>query len=190
MIRRFGDFLLDEACFELTRSGQRVELEPRAFELLAYLARHPRRVVTKEELVREVWQGKFVSDAAVTYSVGAVRRAIAGDPTVTLATVHGRGYRLDADVELVPTAADAADAHDDRRRTSGSPFRTCPDGPPALETETSLPSRAAVRAGADGSGWWRFSAPYCWRWAPWRSAPPAGSAPRAPLPRRPAKRSS
>ncbi|MBP7587606.1 MAG: winged helix-turn-helix domain-containing protein [Thermoanaerobaculia bacterium] len=123
MIRRFGDFLLDEECFDLTRAGQRVELEPRAFELLAYLARHSRRVVTKEELVREVWQGKFVSDAAVTYSVGAVRRAIAGDPAVTLATVHGRGYRLDAEVELVALATpDLAVSHPER-----------PDNPPALE---------------------------------------------------------
>ncbi len=109
MIRRFGDFLLDDACFELTRCELRVELEPRAFEVLAYFARHSRRVVTKEELVREVWQGKFVSDAAVTYSVGAVRRAIAGDPRVTLATVHGRGYRLDTDVELVPPSSPPAE---------------------------------------------------------------------------------
>jgi len=132
VIRRFGDFLLDEACFELTRSGQRVELEPRAFELLAYLARHSRRVVTKEELVREVWQGKFVSDAAVTYSVGAVRRAIAGDPTVTLATVHGRGYRLDADVELVASSPLLPIPPTDLP----VPSPDLPDSPPAPATET------------------------------------------------------
>ncbi len=141
MIRRFGDFLLDEARFELTRSGQRVELEPRAFELLGYLARNSRRVVTKEELVREVWQGKFVSDAAVTYSVGAVRRAIAGDPAVTLATVHGRGYRLDADVALVPTAAPVATtAKEPTPATTpedpGAPLADLAKGPRAPGTET------------------------------------------------------
>jgi DNA-binding winged helix-turn-helix (wHTH) protein/tetratricopeptide (TPR) repeat protein len=136
---RFGEFLLDESCFELTRSGRRVELEPRAFELLAYLALHPRRVATKEELVREVWQGKFVSDAAVTYSVGAVRRAIAGDPAVTLATVHGRGYRLDADVEHVPPplpSLPSLPVPPSPQSDLGVLFPDRMESPPALETET------------------------------------------------------
>lgn len=138
---RFGEFLLDETCFELTRSGQRVELEPRAFELLAFLARHSRRVASKEQLVREVWQGKFVSDAAVTYSVGAVRRAIAGDPAVTLATVHGRGYRLDADVELVASspllsASPTPPTLPIPPPDLSVPLPDLPNGPPAPETET------------------------------------------------------
>lgn len=108
MIHRFGAFELDEERFTLRRGAETVEIEPRALELLIYLVRHPQRVVSKEELVREVWRGKFITDAAVTYAVGAARRALAQGrggtetadaPGVKLATVHGRGYRLETTVE-------------------------------------------------------------------------------------------
>ncbi len=94
MIHRFGGFELDEERFELRRAGAPVRLEPRVLELLLHLARHPGRVVSKEELVREVWHGKFVSDSAVTYAVAEARRALAPGSGAAIENVHGRGYRL------------------------------------------------------------------------------------------------
>lgn len=119
MIHRFGAFELDEERFTLRRGDGAVEIEPRALELLIYLVRHPQRVVSKEELVRDVWRGKFITDAAVTYAVGAARRALnqgigetetAAALGVKLVTVHGRGYRLETTVESRESGPPAAAA--------------------------------------------------------------------------------
>ena len=72
-------------------------LEPRSMDLLAYLVRNAGRVVSREELVREVWCQSAVTDGAIARCVGAVRRALDDDasrPTY-LFTVPKRGYRID-----------------------------------------------------------------------------------------------
>jgi DNA-binding winged helix-turn-helix (wHTH) protein len=51
VIYRFGDFEVSTSTYELSRAGQRIHLEPRVFEVLAYLLAHRRRVVSKEELL-------------------------------------------------------------------------------------------------------------------------------------------
>lgn len=103
MVFRFGSFALDEGRFELRRDGEPVKLEPRALDLLLHLARHAGHVVSKEELVREVWHGKFVTDSAVTYAVAEARRALASGEDA-IATVHGRGYRFVAELLPEPSA--------------------------------------------------------------------------------------
>jgi TolB-like protein/DNA-binding winged helix-turn-helix (wHTH) protein/Tfp pilus assembly protein PilF len=75
----FGACTLDLARRELCRSGVPVRLEPLAFDLLAYLVRHRDRVVGKDELLRELWHGRIVSDASLTTRLNAVRRAIGDD---------------------------------------------------------------------------------------------------------------
>lgn len=111
MLLKFGHFVLDEGRFELRRSGTKVPLRRRALEVLLYLARHRQRVVSKEELVSEVWEGRFLSDSSVAQCVRALRRALGDDskaPSV-VATVYGRGYRFVADVvDAEPPEAAAA----------------------------------------------------------------------------------
>lgn len=70
---------LDERLFELRRDGASVSLEPQAFDVLLYLVRNRDRVVAKEELMDEVWGGRFVSEAAVTSRIKQVRRALGDD---------------------------------------------------------------------------------------------------------------
>lgn len=69
-------------------------------DLLRYLATRPGEVVTKEELTREVWGGKFIGDAALVSAVAALRRAFDDRPREprVLQTVPKRGYRLIAPV--------------------------------------------------------------------------------------------
>ncbi len=92
----FDDLELDLSLFELRREGVRVPLEPQVFSVLAYLLAHRGRVVSKEELMDEVWGGRFVSEAAVTSRIKQARRAVGDDGQAqrVIRTVHGRGYRF------------------------------------------------------------------------------------------------
>jgi DNA-binding winged helix-turn-helix (wHTH) protein/tetratricopeptide (TPR) repeat protein len=100
MIFAFGDFELDESLFQLRRRGDIVRLEPKVFDVLLYLIRRRERVVSKEELLAQLWPGEFLSDSVLPRCIAAVRKAVADDPTAqkVVQTVHGRGYRFVAGV--------------------------------------------------------------------------------------------
>jgi DNA-binding winged helix-turn-helix (wHTH) protein/tetratricopeptide (TPR) repeat protein len=116
MIYRFGDCELDDQRYELRRGGVPRHLEPQVFEVLAYLVRHRDRVVTKTELLDQIWGSRFVTDSALTSRLKAARRAVgdSGRAQQVIATVHGRGYRflapVDEHAEAVPTGAAPAGA--------------------------------------------------------------------------------
>ena len=118
----FGDVELDTTTYELRRAGRRVPLEPQAFDVLTYLVQHRERVVPKEELMDQVWGGRFVSESAVTSRIKQARRAIgdSGEAQLLIRTVHGRGYHFVAPVldtasdgssrgEPIPSSVDQAD---------------------------------------------------------------------------------
>jgi predicted ATPase/DNA-binding winged helix-turn-helix (wHTH) protein len=96
MIHLFGECELDEARFELRRRGAVVKVEPKTFDVLAYLVRSGDRVVSKDELLDALWPGQAVSESVLPKCVAAARRAV-GDtrtPGAVIRTVHGRGYRF------------------------------------------------------------------------------------------------
>ena len=66
MTLSFGDFELSAESYELRRAGESVRVEPRVFEVLAYLVAHRDRVVSKEELLEKLWPDRFVSESALT----------------------------------------------------------------------------------------------------------------------------
>src|SRR5918912_2366360 len=100
MLYVFGDYALDTQLYELRHTGQPCKLEPRVFNVLAYLLQHRDRVVTKDELLEQLWPGRFVSEAALTSRLMAARRAIGdrGREQRLIQTLHGRGYRFIAPV--------------------------------------------------------------------------------------------
>jgi pimeloyl-ACP methyl ester carboxylesterase len=77
---RFGDCELDLRAFELRRDGRPCAIEPQVFELLAHLARNPGRLITKDELIAEVWGGRIGSDAALASRIKAHCREDAAVP--------------------------------------------------------------------------------------------------------------
>lgn len=108
---RFGDCELDPRAFELRRQGDIVHVERQVFEVLAHLAAHSDRVVSKIELLDAVWGSRHVSDSAVTSRLKAARRAVGddGEHQRVIATVRGVGYRLVVPVtEVGPTAGPPA----------------------------------------------------------------------------------
>jgi DNA-binding winged helix-turn-helix (wHTH) protein len=112
MIYRFADCELDTDTLELIRAGGRQHVEPQVFAVLVHLARHCDRVVSRDELLDEVWGHRFVTDATLSSRVKAARRAIgdSGEEQRIIRTLRGRGFRLVVSVdELPPEVAAAAD---------------------------------------------------------------------------------
>jgi class 3 adenylate cyclase/DNA-binding winged helix-turn-helix (wHTH) protein/predicted ATPase len=101
MLYVFEDYTLDSARYELRQQGVLVRVEPRAFDVLAYLIQHAGYTVTKEELLEQLWATQFVSDSALTYCVAEARKAIgdSGQAQRCIKTVRGRGYRFIIPVE-------------------------------------------------------------------------------------------
>ena len=97
----FGEFQLKLGSRTLEREGVRVPLGSKAFELLAYLARHSGQVVTKEELLKAVWQGSYVEEKNLAQQILSLRKALS-DRADYIATVSGRGYQFTALVREVP----------------------------------------------------------------------------------------
>ncbi len=97
---RIADAIVDFDSNRIERADRSVELEPRVADVLRYLVEHSGRVVTREELLQQVWNTQNISDDAITRCVNLIRRSFddsAREPRV-LQTLTKRGYRLIADV--------------------------------------------------------------------------------------------
>jgi DNA-binding winged helix-turn-helix (wHTH) protein/TolB-like protein/Tfp pilus assembly protein PilF len=104
-VLRVGDWELDPALNELRQGEQTVKLEPKAIELLAFLAKRAGQVVSREELLAAVWPGVVVTDDTVTQAVLKLRRSLGDDARSPryIETISKRGYRLIAPAdERVP----------------------------------------------------------------------------------------
>lgn len=93
----FGDVTIDLRAREVHVAGRRVELTAREYELLAFLAEHPRTVFSREELLEHVWGTRFQDPATVTEHIRRVRMKLEGRPPQRqlLTTLRGMGYRFD-----------------------------------------------------------------------------------------------
>jgi TolB-like protein len=92
----FEDFALDTDRRELRRAANVVQTTPQVFDLLDYLIRHRERVVSKDDLIIAVWNGRIVSDAALTTRLNAARTAIGdgGDRQRLIKTLPRKGFRF------------------------------------------------------------------------------------------------
>ncbi|MFN2415596.1 MAG: winged helix-turn-helix domain-containing protein [Pyrinomonadaceae bacterium] len=136
----FGSFALDVSERVLARAGEPVHLTPKEFDTLLALVRGAGRVMSKEELLKEIWPDTFVGEATLAQNVFTLRRALGeaegGRPFIE--TVPRRGYRFAAKVTERREAAPPADAE---RAPSGQE-----DAAPAPP-----PSAADARAAESGN---------------------------------------
>jgi len=93
---RFACFEIDVARQELRRAGAVVHIEPQVFDLIVYLVQHRDRIVSKDELIEAIWQGRFVSEAALSSRISAARRALgdSGNDQSLIHTQRKRGFRF------------------------------------------------------------------------------------------------
>jgi pimeloyl-ACP methyl ester carboxylesterase/DNA-binding winged helix-turn-helix (wHTH) protein len=96
MLVRFGSCELDSERRELRRGATLVHVQPQVFDLLVYLINHRERVVSRDEMVEAVWEGRSVSDVTLNSRVNAVRYAIGDDGKgqALIRTVPRRGFRF------------------------------------------------------------------------------------------------
>ncbi len=98
-VMRFGDLLIDPARHTCSRGGTEIRLTAREFAILEYLGRRSGEVVSKRDILEQVWDTAFDGDPnVVEVHVSAVRRKVdAPFGRAALETVRGAGYRLAAD---------------------------------------------------------------------------------------------
>jgi len=91
-----GRFRIDPAHRRVWVQGREIDLTTREYQLFLYLARNPDRVISREEILREVWQWGFGDASTVTVHVRRLREKIEPDPRFPcfLKTEWGAGYRL------------------------------------------------------------------------------------------------
>ncbi len=111
----FDRYVLDLGRGALICEGRDIELRPKAFSVLQFLAENDRRLVSKEALFAAVWPEVTVTDDALVQVIGELRRALGEDGPRLIRTVPRRGYRFDISVaqasesEVAPGAVAASD---------------------------------------------------------------------------------
>src|SRR5499426_2132120 len=109
----FDRFSLDFVRGCLRTGDQDVELRPKAFEVLKYLAENAGRLVAKQDLYDAIWPNVIVSDDSIAQCIRELRGKLGDDDHSLIKTVSRRGYLLDATVtanappQPVPAAATA-----------------------------------------------------------------------------------
>jgi TolB-like protein len=127
---RFGDCAIDVERRELRRSGTVVHVEPQVFDLLLHLIRNRNQVVSKEQLLAPIWEGRIVSDSALSTRINAARHAIgdSGERQQLIQTIARRGFRFVAETEEV-IAQDASVAVPERPSIAIMAFANMRDDP-------------------------------------------------------------
>ncbi|MFQ8181284.1 transcriptional regulator [Klebsiella pneumoniae] len=94
---RVGEWLVTPSVNQISRKGRQLTLEPRLIDLLVFFARHPGEVLSRDELIENVWTRNVVTSHVVTQSISELRKSLKDGDDVSLeyiATVPKRGYKL------------------------------------------------------------------------------------------------
>jgi len=92
----FEDYGLDTDRRELYRETSPISVEPKVFDLLAYVIRNREHVVSKDDLIATIWNGRIVSESALTTCINAARTAIgdSGETQRLIKTLPRKGIRF------------------------------------------------------------------------------------------------
>src|SRR5436190_6956266 len=104
MIYRFEEFSFDTQRCELRRGGELIPVEPQVYQLLQLLIENRDRLVTRDQIVDQVWNGRFISDAAVSSRIKSARRALSDDGRAQrlIRTLPRLGFRFVGEVASTP----------------------------------------------------------------------------------------
>jgi len=98
----FDDFTLDIDKAELRRGGETISVEPQVYDLIVYLARNSEHVVSRDDIIEHIWDGRIVSDTAISTRINAARHALDDDGKTQkyIKTVRQRGFRFAVDPQI------------------------------------------------------------------------------------------
>jgi DNA-binding winged helix-turn-helix (wHTH) protein len=107
MLYSFESISLDTNTRELRRAGKLLSVEPKVFDLLAHLIANRERVISKDALIAALWDGRIVSDSALTTCINAARGALgdSGKEQRLIKTLPRKGFRFVGAVREMPTCA-------------------------------------------------------------------------------------
>jgi DNA-binding winged helix-turn-helix (wHTH) protein len=102
MIYEFDAYEIDTDKVELRSNGAVLSIEPRPYALLSLLVENRERVVSREEIIEKIWDGRAISDAAISTAIRTLRQVLNDDGAAQkfVRTVRGRGFRFVAAVKL------------------------------------------------------------------------------------------
>src|SRR5262249_28617518 len=105
---QFGRFSVDPEQRVILQDGTPLNLTPKVFDTLLCLVRNTERVLTKDELLKEVWPDTFVEEVNLAVNISALRKALGENAHESryIVTVPGRGYRFVGAVRQVASKAD------------------------------------------------------------------------------------
>ncbi|MCB1842360.1 MAG: winged helix-turn-helix domain-containing protein [Halioglobus sp.] len=156
MVYLFDSFELDLVRAELRLRGTRCPVEPQVFALIAFLVEHRERLVSRQELFEKVWDGRVVSDSALSSRIKSARKVLGdnGRAQRLIRTLHGQGFRFVAEVgiaggaigkplampsEVRPQAGPGAGESAARPSIAVLPFRLIGDAGPYASIAEGLP---------------------------------------------------
>lgn len=125
LVYSFGPYLLDPFRGILLRSGEYVNVDPQAFEVLLVLAQAGGEYVPREEMLSRAWKGAHVGNGSLHFQINQLRsRVFAGEGGggVSIQTSYKRGYRLRADVKIMYAGGPDAVTEADRLYMEGRYF--------------------------------------------------------------------
>jgi len=96
---QFAEFTADRASGRVWRGQVELQLRPKTFEVLDFLISNPGRVVSKDEILKTVWRGVFVTEDSLTRCISEIRSVLGDINQHLIRTVPKRGYLLDARVQ-------------------------------------------------------------------------------------------
>jgi Tol biopolymer transport system component/DNA-binding winged helix-turn-helix (wHTH) protein len=149
-VYEFEDVTVDTGRFQVFRSGQPIDLEPKAVDVLVFLIERRQRLVLKDELLDGVWKDTFVTPNALTRVIAQLRKALDDDAQEArvIETVPRKGYRF------LPEVTVTADAVPSDHATSGVASVPTSASPRRLSSMV-VPMVAAVFIAIIGWGWLR-----------------------------------
>lgn len=100
VIYRFNKIEIDLNQFEIREQGKPIPVEPKVFDLIVYLIKHRARIVSRDELFEQVWDGREVSDTSLSNHIKTARKILgdSGDLQQVIKTVRSRGYHFIVEV--------------------------------------------------------------------------------------------
>ena len=110
MLIEFDNFVLDTNRCELRGAAGDIHVEPQVFDLLLFFVRNPNRVISKDELIEQVWHGRIVSDSALNSRINSARKAIgeSGENQRLIKTVQRRGFLFSSEEAISSNGQDPA----------------------------------------------------------------------------------
>lgn len=121
MLFSFDDFSLDTDRRELRRGAEPIDIEPQVFDLIVFLIENRERVVSRDDLIAAVWNGRIVSESTFTSRINSARRALgdSGKSQHLIRTIPRKGVRFVGEVR-----DDAGQAPQPRETSAGIPAQS------------------------------------------------------------------